>query len=590
MSRLPLRIRPVAAEPGHGALLRLAGRHGATLLPRFAKSVGLDWRGVLAGHHVAALATLAGLDAESLRAHSPVIDSSLRTVCLNGETIRLGDWSVTKRRACLACVAEDAAIATSFGVPRDWMVAHRSFMDVRSIGRCPIHRTPLQDDCPKCGSALTWSRAPLARCPKGCDLSDAGGRGDLDVRLDAYFAGRLGTGARIDVGLLDDLPFRRAVQLVERIGRISLGGWIPRLSKRGEGEDDACRRAGFDMITEWPVSLFRALDGVLASSCAAGAGDGLIARYGWLHPDWLSVEDDEVSALARPLVREHAVRNGIVARDEPILSHDAPPTVSLSQARTASGMGFERTRRMLDEAGVVPSGSRRGVPFAMDPEAVASALSVGIEETVTRAAAGKMLGVGRSRIADLLDAGLLDRHDRRVTSRSVEALIRLVTEATSRSPAPDDAVSLVNACRGCGIPLAHAFSRIISGTLAAWAGRSRTGELDLRVLPRQLAPPRRALRRDRAAARVGIHPQCLGQLVRAGAIEVSSDGGVDSGSLDEFIDRHVAASKLAADLSSSPRALISKLAAFGVLPTYGPPRFSQAIYRRHDVERLNDES
>ena len=246
--------------------------------------------------------------------------------------------------------------------------------------------------------------------------------------------------------------------------------------------------------------------------------------------------------------------------------------------------------RVLDEAGVVPSGSRRGVPFAMDPEAVASALSVGIEETVTRAAAGKMLGVGRSRIADLLDAGLLDRHDRRVTSRSVEALIRLVTEATSRSPAPDDAVSLVNACRGCGIPLAHAFSRIISGTLAAWAGRSRTGELDLRVLPRQLAPPRRALRRDRAAARVGIHPQCLGQLVRAGAIEVSSDGGVDSGSLDEFIDRHVAASKLAADLSSSPRALISKLAAFGVLPTYGPPRFSQAIYRRHDVERLNDES
>ncbi len=49
MRRLPLRLRSVVGEPGHGAFLRLSGRHGEVRASWFATSLGLNHRRVLAG-------------------------------------------------------------------------------------------------------------------------------------------------------------------------------------------------------------------------------------------------------------------------------------------------------------------------------------------------------------------------------------------------------------------------------------------------------------------------------------------------------------------------------------------------------------
>ena len=94
-----------------------------------------------------------------------------------------------------ACCAGDEAEASATGRDPDWVVAHRAFLDVRSIGRCPIHRLPLSDACGGCGAKLRWSRAPLGACPGGCRLAWFGANGDLDVGLDTYLAARVGFGA-----------------------------------------------------------------------------------------------------------------------------------------------------------------------------------------------------------------------------------------------------------------------------------------------------------------------------------------------------------------------------------------------------------
>lgn len=155
-------------------------------------------------------------------------------------------------------------------------------------------------------------------------------------------------------------------------------------------------------------------------------------------------------------MRGHAVLNGVVARDEPMLGHRPPPTISLTAAARLGGMGFERTRALLEGAGAIPDGSRRGVAFALEQAAVAAATTERRMSGLTRDAAAAMLGTSRSRVADLLGAGLLDREGRHVTATSTEALLRLLRSRCASEPAPRSAMALPDACCGRGVPLAEA--------------------------------------------------------------------------------------------------------------------------------------
>lgn len=588
MRSLPLRLRPIFGEPAHGALLRLAGRHGEVRATWFATSLGLDHREVLAGRHVLAIAVRAGLDEKPLTRFSPKIHPASRTVLLAGQEIALGDWSVSSRRACPACCAADEADASSTGRDPDWVVAHRAFMDVRSIGRCPVHRLPLSDACTGCGAALRWSRAPLGACPGGCRLAWFGAHGDLDVGLDAYFAARIGFGTAPAVPVLDALPFRRAVQLCERVGRLEVLGWARRLPRQTPEADATCRRRGFAMMADWPASIHRALDDILATAIAAGTEDGIIARYGWVYPDWLAVEDDEAAAVVAPLVRDHAVLNAVVARDEPMLGHLPPPTMTLMAAVRLGGMGFERTRALLDGAGAIPSGSRRGVAFALHPATATAVIRVARGTLLTREEAASRLGTSRTRVADLLQKGLLDREGRQVTASSVEALLRLLRSRCAPGPAPRLAVPLIRGCRGRGVSLTEACAQVVAGGLTVWGSRANADLSTLLVRPADLGAPRRELSLVAGARRVGVHPECMGQLVREDVVGRSRDGGVDAGSLEAFTRHYVPASQIAAKEGRSARAVIAELNHRDVLPAFGPPAFRQVIYLRAAIPDRGD--
>lgn len=581
MTRLPLRLRLVMGEPGHGALMRLAGRNGEARAGWFATSLGLDHREVLAGHHVATIAARAGLDPDELARFSPSIDAPTRTVLLGGQEVALGDWSTSSRRACAGCCAKDEEEARVTGREVDWVVAHRAFLDVRSIGRCPIHRLLLYDCCPGCGAALLWSRAPLGACPQGCRLSRFNFRSDLDVGLDRYLAARVGFGPAVVMPLLDGLSYRRVAQLLERVGRLELLGWTRRLARQTPEADALARRRGFVMVGDWPASLYRALDGILrAASEAAGVEDGIIARYGWVYPDWLAVEDDEVVALVAPIVRGHAVSNGVVARDEPMLGHRPPPTISLTAAARLGGMSLKRTRALLESAGVIPDGSRRGVAFALEPTAVAATTTARKTMGLTREGAAGLLGTSRSRVADLLRAGLLEHEGRHVAASSIETLLRLLRSKHRSQPAPPSAVALPRACRGRGVPLAEACTAIVAGRLAVWGPQVEADLGMLLVRPEDLGTPRCQLSLAAAARRLGVHTQCMGQLVRAGAVARSDDGGVDAASLELFARLYVPASAVAVASGRAARPLIVDLRRDGVLPRFGPPDFRQTIYLR----------
>ncbi|WP_260597568.1 hypothetical protein [Sphingomonas endolithica] len=59
-----------------------------------------------------------------------------------------------------------------------------------------------------------------------------------------------------------------------------------------------------------------------------------------------------------------------MAADEARLGNAAPRTVSATQVARSLGYGYERTRALLEATDRIPTGSRRGVAFAIKPDAV----------------------------------------------------------------------------------------------------------------------------------------------------------------------------------------------------------------------------
>lgn len=553
----------------------------------FASRLGLSWRSVAVGHNVEAIATLSGLDPGALSRTSPITSAGDRTVVIAGEVVALGDWTMTVRRFCPACLAEDVAASIRDGRASETVAFHRLIWNVSSIERCPTHRLNLLSACPTCRSSLGWRHQTVLRCPKGCSLAIGGGRGDRDVRMDTYFAGRLGGGERIPHPHLDQLPYRRAVGLCERVGRLASVGWQERLSRQSSEADAVARRAGFDMMLRFPEAVLDALDEILLVGRSNATAAGIGALYGWVYPDWLASEEDEATALIAPIVRAHAVSKGVVARDEAILGHGAPPTVDLTTVVRSTDMGFARCRKILSDAGVIPAGSRQGVAFAMDPDRVASALRVA-SKSVGRVTAAKMLGTTRHRVSDLVDEGVLRLRERGIDLTSVQEF-REAIMAVCRADPPPDARGLLESCRSSGLSVAVVCSAIVACRLDAWYADKGRPDFDLRcilVSPAGVKAlrPQTSMSLSFAAQTLGVHRECVRQLVSCCALRRASGRGLDHATVSRFADRHYSAARLAREAGVSPRKLISDLALSGIMPAFGPPDFRQVIYRKADFD------
>ncbi len=575
-------MRPIFGEPSYGLLLRLAARHGEPATAKFANRIGLPFRELLTGRHAEAIATLAGLVPRDLARFSPRVDAAARNVYVAGQEVSLGDWSTTSRRFCLACQASDAAFAAHAGLERSSLTAHRLFLDIRSIERCPLHRSPLLSCCTNCASTLDWRCSTLWKCPKGCTLHDETEGQELLSEFDVYLGARLGFGSICDESILRDFRFRTVVQLCERLGQLETVGWSPHLERQGRLADAKSRRFGFLMTRLWPTALNKALDAILASSAKEVSNRGMIARYGWVYSDWLAEEQDkDLLALIAPVVRAHAVRNGVISADEPILGNVTRATKTLTQAAQENALCVASARNLLLAANLIPSGSRRGVKFTLSSQHISSVLAASRRIGCSRQQAADRLAIGRSRIKAFLENGLIARKGRMIDDDSVEALLVALKKIVEPGPAPLKSVRMVAACRNRGVSLSEACRRVLDGELLAWFSGTECDIGHLFIVPADLVVPlKRELTLIEAGKLSRLHPQCVGELVRAKIIPRSSSGGIEPAALNAFLSNYISAAALADEMTVSPRAICKALEHRGIAPAFAPPAFRQVIFPR----------
>ena len=579
-ARFPLTIRARAFEPCHAAAARLASRWGASDPFRFARGIGHPLANLAKGVAVGAFALRAGLDADEVQGHSPIVMAATRTVSFRGQVLRLGDWSMRTRRRCPICVDEDCTEAGMIGVPPEWWASSRAWWDVRSVDVCPEHGVRMLEHCRACGVPQTW-RMGLLGCRCGA-LHDARGAESADPSVAAYIMSRLSYDPANAVPVLDAMPLVDAIRTMELLGaaRLERRAVKPR---RVDSDLPGDRSHGLSLAAGWP-DRFRDLLDALVARRPTSAPDGLMSAYGWLYSE-ICVGDAPLatSQLIAPILREHAVANGVIARDEERLGAIVPPTVTATEAARRIGRSYATTRRLLDQNEAVPQGSRRGVAFAIDPTDVELLASARCPPP------SKRLRIGRTQARSLMNnrglMGALDNFE-----PTADGLLDAVLSQATAEPAPN-LIPLPVACRNMSVPLTSACDGILAGRVRiARCGTADDGLLGAMVCQADLAilrQPQAVIGVESVARLGGIHHEAALHLVREGVFGSRNDGRVEKESVMRFFAEHVTAAELARARRTSSSALSRALSVLGVEPRFGPPSCRQLIYLRADIPPLH---
>lgn len=574
--RFPLTLRARVFEPAHAAAARLAARWGATDPTSFSRRIGYPLSSLINGRAVSAFSQAAGLDTVDVEAHSPVVAGSTRTVLLCGQILRLGDWSMRTRRHCPVCLEEDQFSSRLIGLPPGWWASSRTWWDVRSIDVCLEHGVRMVDQCGACGKFQTWRSGLLnCRCGARHGMSSAV---NADRSVAEYIMARLQYGPAKSIPVLDAMSLADAIRTMELLGAALLP-WRLVKPVRAEQEVQSDRLHGLAIASGWPSTFQKILD-TLVSARPASVPDGLIAAYGWLYSD-LCVGAAPLAAanLVAPVLRDHAIAHGIIARDEERLGAVVAQTISATETARQIGRSYATTRRLLEEWQAVPDGSRRGVAFAIDPQVVERLTPTCLPSPESR------LRVGRNQARaimrdECISACLIS--EGRNASELVEALLDRAVTLPRRGLVP-----LPTACRNVSVPLAEACQAILSDRLAiARRGTADDGLRAVLVREHDLAHLRPAPEQlgVSAIARFGrIHPEAASFLVRAGAFGACVGTRVEKTSVSAFFSKHVTAAELARGIGTSSSGLSRTLADAGVRPRYGPPACRQLIYLRSEV-------
>lgn len=578
---LPLTIRPRAFEPGHAAMARLASRWGATKVFEFSRQRGLPFTDLAAGRRIDDLAACTGLDPIGLVAASPLVSAGARTVRLQGQTFRLGDWSTRSRRRCPICLDADIREAAELDLPAASWATSAAWWDVRSITTCPFHQVRLVDHCAACGEQQGWDH-PLLSCP--CTAGH--GLGSVQPQSSAvstYIVGRLSYGRSVQVPILDAMRLDDAIRCMELLGAASLP-WSHTKPRRDNAATDADRERGYLIAADWPQAFHASLDGLVKSRPEAV---GLIETYGWLYNDVCVGDARAVAAkLMKPIIRENAVRNKVMARDEDRLCVDAPITITATASAKLLNRSYAVARRLLDQAGAIPSGSRRSVSFAIDPDHVARLRSD--RATATQSFS---LRVGKKQarriVSDIDIATALERGSDDRASALMSALA-----GKAAVPLSPELVPLPTACRDMSVALERACVSALQGNLRiAKCGTTDDGLYGFAVDPsdlRKLRPAQSSVGIEEVARRCKFHPETARYLMISGAFGDRDESGlVEASAVDDFMSKHILASHVARSRNTSSRALREALAQGGIVPTHAPPLCRQLIYRRSDLPSIH---
>jgi hypothetical protein len=595
--RLPLRVPAKQFEPGHSLLVRLSVRHREVDVGVFARNIGVPMQRAMYGHNIDSLASLAGVEIGPLALFSPKIDMASRLVDIGYGHVRLGDWSVSKRRWCSRCLADDLAHARGMFQRLDTATFHRFWWDVSSIGTCPYHNVNLCEQCPQCQRSVEWGGRSLHICACGCSLTlTAEAEMPSIDPVDAYLVRRLCGECRAAVPILDMLPCYEVLSFLERLGLASRAGWRKSKPVASNEERRSAQSTGFHIALDIEQRFVALLDDIAQQSQSNSHCKGLIGTYGWVYSEWVSaLPDVPAYQTLKALLREHALTRGIVALGEPILEeHAQQEAINLREASKILRTDCVRARQILDSHGLIPRGARRGVAIPISKSEVerVSALSA---RQLSLKAVGQHLGIGKAHVRHLISAGLissktegchLPRVDR---SQVIDFLQQMVRGVRRRSP-PPGSKPLPVACRNMQIPLTFVCQLIILGRIkpvAVEPGMLSLARVFVRCSDlREYRLHSFGLSVEESARQLQVHPETVRYFVRCGLLPTLHEGGsklIDPAELRRFGMEHVAASELARDLKSSPRYVTKRLNEIGIPYIVGPPVCRQTIFARRAV-------
>ena len=576
----PLTIRQRSDEAAISAFLRFSLRCGARTPHGFARALGLSITDLRAGRGTEKLASIAGLNGQELSWNSAKVDAGKRRISMRGQTLLLGDWSLSRRRWCADCLACDRALAEQMGLPDTWWITTRSWWAIHSVPSCPTHRRKLLDRCWRCTASQPWN-GNLNFCNCGADLRHHYGAA-WNGSAAEYILGRLGFNPRSTVSVLDALPLNHAIRALEIFG-VSAAAATGNGHRAKASDRHEDREAGYEIAASWPDAFNRVLDELTAQRTSIGK-PGMIEAYGWLYSELADNNfPSQFSDILAPVLREHAVRNGFMASAENRLCSSTTESLSATELSRRIGKSYKVTRDRLEEINAIPQGSRRGVAFVLEPSVTQAFDSPSSNSN------GIKLGVGRVQARAI-----------RVSASShpnfgddpLKAWLNQLL-ATAKSGRRGKKTALPTACRNMSVPLPLACNAILNGSLPAT--RVKGFGLGLYCLYVDqthlgvLRKPKTSLTLKAICRKYSIHDETARFLRDKGAFAKNGpDPAIDEEKVSEFFRQHVTAAALARARATSAKSLIEKLARLGILPAFRRPECRQVIFRRADVDPWDD--
>lgn len=435
---VPLRVPSEPDECARGYILRVAGRNWCKGKD-MANWLGLPGLGQDLDLDPGPAARLLSIRPDAL-AQMGFEDEEAGWVL--GHRMPLNRLHRAARYVCPDCLAE---------VPYQ-----RRIWSLRQLDVCPRHGRALMNCCPECSGRLSWvGQSTIENCYCGAELNVPGTTAPADDSTGAR-AVYLHCGlAAPDDGLpsaFTGLPLAALLDLLFFLGRMDLviaDGNPDGLQPREMLTDRRVLNAGARIALGWPESF----DNMAGRVRAARPGRrGVMKEYGYLHRFIMRSGKAPYAGLLQNAYASHLARRADVSDrawppllPRPALQMDAMTPMEVQRALGLGRNSFAFLRRQPLWTDIEPvTSARNGTPqFARSD---IDALKARLSRLMSPGVADTVLGIGRGRTAQLVEAGLItachwNRNHRNSEQRSVDvadiyALFdRVRSLATSAPPA-----------------------------------------------------------------------------------------------------------------------------------------------------------
>ncbi|MCD2173963.1 TniQ family protein [Rhizobium sp. C4] len=199
-------LKPEPGEPSYGYFSRLVEDEGHSSTKIYATEIGLNGKHINPEELLNSLLTL-GLDEASrnvLIQATPLRRGKLYH--LGDDAVRVRQLSITKRRLCPACLAEDHT--------------HKVWWDIQAFQNCPLHGLKLNGKS-EAGEWLRWVKSGVTLTPRGEDLARTACRhSDACTRFEGFIIHRLRHDCGPEPELFVGRPLAEIIDAITFLSRI----------------------------------------------------------------------------------------------------------------------------------------------------------------------------------------------------------------------------------------------------------------------------------------------------------------------------------------------------------------------------------